>query len=100
MITPPTFLIASSAYFLPRHFDNITTYTAALERTYTPGLYKLQLQLADNLQGVKAQTEQLIAQTSQKVNETAARAFPWLESTTGLTLTKQQRPSAQPRSEN
>ncbi|KAK9894809.1 hypothetical protein P389DRAFT_172301 [Cystobasidium minutum MCA 4210] len=89
IITPPAFLIASTAYFLPKHFDNVTTYTAALEKSHTPELYKAQLQLAHNLEGVRARTAALIGQASQKTNETAGRVFPWLESTSGLTLTKQ-----------
>lgn len=97
IITPPTFLVASTAYFLPKHFDNITSYTAALEKSHTPGLYKAQVQLAHNLEGIRAQVMGLVTQASQKTSETATRVFPWLESASGLTLTKQR--SSQPERE-
>lgn len=84
IITPPTFLLASTAYFLPKHFGNITSYTAAFEQTHTPELYKMQLTFAKQMQDLKSRAVGLVLQGSRDTQEAVARVAPWIDQQTGL----------------
>lgn len=86
IITPPTFLIASTACFLPKHFENTTSYIATLEKTYTPQLYHWQLQFSTRLQSLKIEALKLAARGQKATQDIASRASPWLKTQTGLNL--------------
>lgn len=83
IMTPPTFLIASTAYFLPKHFTNTTTYITALEKTYTPELYSWQSQCLSTLYRVRKSALEIVGRGTQETQDASSRVWRWVYAQAG-----------------
>lgn len=84
VILPPTALVLSLAYFLPKTFANVSDYTSSLEAAYVPSIHTQRLQLQHSLSKSLGTASKTYSSTKDSLGENVRWARKEVESKTGL----------------
>ncbi|KAG8875435.1 hypothetical protein FRB98_007804 [Tulasnella sp. 332] len=85
-LLPPTALVISLAYFLPKTFANVSTYTSSLERTYIPTFQDNRQQIQKSISDSLFSSSKALSNTRDRLSANIDWARKEVESSTGLKI--------------
>lgn len=84
VLLPPTALVLSLAYFLPKTFANVSDYTSSLEATYAPSLHSQRRELQQSLSKSLGAASNTYSSTKESLSQNVRWARKEVEHKTGL----------------
>ncbi|KAG9037633.1 hypothetical protein FRB95_004853 [Tulasnella sp. JGI-2019a] len=84
ILIPPTALLASLAYFLPKTFANLSSYTSSLEKAYIPAFQHNRHELQHSVSSSLSSTTQALTKAKDTLGNNSTWARNEIERTTGL----------------